>query len=278
MALSTVSIDPDFAFVRTLVRERTAIVLEDSKQYLVNARLAPIAAKEGCADVGELISKLRKHSYGPLSQSVIDAMTTNETFFFRDKLPFDALKQLVVPALLPSRSASRTLNIWCAACSSGQEPYSVALSLLESFPELASWKIQILASDISHEMLERTRDASYSQLEVNRGLPAPFLLKYFDRDGLRWRLKPQVRSMVSVKEVNLISAWPAMPPVDIFFLRNVLIYFDVDTKKKILTKVRRVMAPDGFLFLGGAESTLGIHDDFERAPFANAGCYKLAGT
>lgn len=269
--------ESDFDFLRRLVHERSAIVLEPTQSYLLEARLGPVAHKAGIPTVGELLRRLRLERYGPLHRSVVEAMTTNETFFFRDLAPFQALQKVVIPAILSNNAAGRQLSVWCAAASSGQEPYSVAMTLREHFPQLTQWKVELHATDLSDEMLERVRSGSYSQLEVNRGLPAQMLIKYFQRSGVRWTVKPELTSLLTVRKVNLIDPWPNFPLLDVVFLRNVLIYFDVETKKKILGRMKRVLRPGGYLFLGGAETTSGLEDDFERVNFANASCYQLRG-
>lgn len=254
----------DFDFVSELVRTRAAIVLEPSKEYLVSSRLEPVARSAGFTTVAELIARLRTSTTSPLHEEVVDAMTTNETSFFRDVHPFESLRRSVLPDLIERRRARRSLSIWCAACSSGQEPYSVGMVIREHFPELASWSVRILATDLSPRMVQRTREGTFSQLEVNRGLPAPMLLKHFVQQGARWQVAPELRAMVRVQPLNLAAPWPAMTPVDLLMMRNVLIYFDVDTKRAILDRAHRVLAPDGYLLLGGAETTLNLDERFQR--------------
>ena len=264
---------PDFEYVAQLVRRRSAIVLEPGKEYLVEARLAPLAKELGLGGPTELVAKLRGDS-GPLAERVTEAMTTNETSFFRDLQPFDVLRRDVVPDLLERRASSRRLRIWCGASSSGQEPYTIAM-VLDQIPGLAGWDVEMLGTDISPEMVERARAGRYSQLEVNRGLPAPFLVKYFERDGTGYQLKEGIRRMVQYRLLNLAEPWPALGTFDIVFMRNVLIYFDVETKREIFGRIRRVLAPDGYLFLGAAETTVNIDAGFERLPRERAGCYVL---
>lgn len=266
-----------FEYVRQLVRDRAAIVLEENKGYLVDARLGPLATKEGFRSVEELVRALRSQRYGPLHKSVVEAMTTNETFFFRDRAPFEALREQILPVLVQARRSSRQLHIWSAAASSGQEAYSVLMLLKEHFPELDTWQVQLLGSDISREVLEKARAGRYTQLEVNRGLPAHLLTRFFEHHGLEWRIKPALRDMLRLEEINLIEPWPPLPRFDVIFLRNVLIYFDVPTKRRILERVRGVMAPDGYLFLGGAETTLGVDEQLIKADYPNANCYRLRG-
>lgn len=265
----------DFEFVRDLMLKSAAIVLETGKEYLVESRLAPLAHQEGFASLAELIDQLRKQPFNGLHWKIIEAMTTNETSFFRDVHPFEALKRAILPELLTKRAHERRLHIWCAASSSGQEPYSVAMLLREYFPTLASWTIRFIASDISTEMLARSREGRYSQLEVNRGLPATLLAKYFQRQGTEWQIKEELRQMIEFQQVNLAKTWPSLPPMDIILMRNVMIYFDVATRKAILNKIYRLLRPDGYLFLGGAETTMNLDDAFERVEFDRSGCYRL---
>jgi chemotaxis protein methyltransferase CheR len=264
----------EFDFIRELVLARSAIVLEPGKEYLIESRLTPVAREQGVETIGELVEMLRARPMGPLRERVIEAMTTNETSFFRDVRPFDALRDIVLPDLIEQHSDDRSLAIWCAASSSGQEPYTIAFVIRQHFPQLADWDIRIVATDLSNEMIERSRAGCYSQLEVNRGLPATLLVKYFSREGSGWVVNDDIRSMVEFRVLNLIEPWPVLPRCDIVFIRNVLIYFDVETKSTILDQTHKVLRPDGFLFLGGAETTLNLHDGFERVPAERAGCYR----
>jgi chemotaxis protein methyltransferase CheR len=265
----------DFEFVRALVMKRSAIVLENEKLYLADTRLQGVARREGIESVEALVARMRAAPAGPLHQKVVEAMTTNETSFFRDVQPFEMLKQVVVPELMKRREAERRLRIWCAASSTGQEPYSLAMLLREQFPALRGWDVRIVASDLSTEVLEKARQGRYSQLEVNRGLPATLLVKYFQRQGTEWQIKDDLRGLIEYRQLNLIEAWPTLPPLDVILIRNVLIYFDVETKRQILGRARRLLRPDGYLFLGGAETTLNLDDSFERIEFQRAGCYQL---
>ena len=274
--MSTLS-PADFTFVCELVRQRSAIVLESGKEYLVVSRLTSVAQQNGFSNLGELVTRLRSQPMGPLPQKVVEAITTNETSFFRDLYPFDVLKKEIVPEILQKRAAEKRLTIWCGAASTGQEPYTIALVLKENFPQLDNWSVKIIATDINNEVLEQARSGVYSQIEVNRGLPAPMLIRHFEKVGSEWRIKEPLRKMIEFRPVNLISYWPAMPPVDIVFLRNVLIYFDQPTKREILGKIRKVMRPDGYLFLGGAETTINLDETFERTQFDRASCYKIRG-
>lgn len=265
----------DFNYIRDLVRRHSAIALEADKAYLVETRLTPLARLAGFASLQELIASLRTQTpTHPLYRQVVEAITTHETSFFRDLHPFDALRTTVLPELLTKRR-SLNLTIWCAACSSGQEPYSVAMLVREHFPTLANHRVRIIATDLSGAILDRAREGLYSQIEVNRGLPAVLLTKYFDKQGLHWRIRSEIRRMVEFQQNNLAESWSPIPPLDIVFMRNVLIYFDVDTKKAILAKIRQVLKPDGYLFLGSSETTLNLDAAFEPISMGKSLCYQL---
>ncbi len=268
----------EFNYVRRLVLSQSAIVLEEDKGYLVESRLLPMARREGFGSINLLVQKLQTEPFHNLHRLAVEAMTTNETSFFRDFNPFEALKKFVFPELIARRSGEKTINIWCAASSSGQEPYSLCMLIRENFPQLRNWKVSILATDLSTEILARGKEGRYSQIEVNRGLPAAMLIKYFQKRGCDWYLRDEIRSMVDFQILNLSNAWPALPPMDIVMIRNVLIYFGVDTKREILAKVRRVLKPDGYFFLGGAETTFSIDDSYERVQFERATCYRIRKT
>jgi chemotaxis protein methyltransferase CheR len=268
----------DFDAVRKVLEEHSAIVLEPGKEYLVKNRLAPLVQRLQLSSIGELIAKLRSQPDNGLAKQIVEAMVTTESLFFRDHHPFEALRQVAFPALLNRRRFERTLRIWCAASSIGQEPYSIAILLREHFPELAGWKVTLLASDISREVLARARQGRYNQIEVNRGLPASLLIKYFDQHGTDWQLKSAIRDMVEFQEINLAQSWPALPPMDVVLLRNVMIYFGVGTKKRILAKLVPVLRPDGYLLLGGAETTFNLDSSFKRVEPLNAGLHQLVGS
>lgn len=266
----------DYEFLRRLVRERSGIVLGDDKQYLVESRLLPLARGSGHVGIEQLCQHLRLSSTTPLLRQVVEAMTTNETLFFRDVHPFELLGRRLLPELTQKRLASRSLGIWCGACSTGQEPYSIAMTVREECPSLLGWNLRLLATDLSGEMVARSRAGVYSALEVGRGLPPALLTKWFSRiDSGSWQVREELRRMVEFREMNLLDTWNIPGPIDIVFLRNVLIYFDLETKKAILGKVRRLLAPDGYLFLGGAETTMNIDDAFERLPDAKGGAYRI---
>jgi len=277
MSVTTPSVtnENDLIYLRELILTRSAIVLEPEKDYLIHSRLEPVAKEAGLKSVEELAQALRTTPSGPLHEKVVEAMTTNETSFFRDVHPFEAFRDSVMPDILNKRADTRTLSIWCGASSSGQEPYTVAMILREHFPQLATWDVKFVATDISTQMLGKCREGKYSQLEVNRGMPAQLLMKYFEKKGMSWRANEELRNMVEFRQLNLAGAWPAMPKVDIVWLRNVLIYFDVEMKKEILQKIRHLMQPDGYLFLGGAETTMNLDDQFKRLNFNATSCYSL---
>lgn len=265
-------------YLRDMVHSYTGIALDANKHYLLESRLLPVARGEGLGSLNELVVRLRAeplHSSALLSK-VVEAMTTNETSFFRDLNPFEALREKVLPALIASRAATRTLHIWSAACSSGQEPYSIAMLIREHFPQLNDWTVRILATDFAPAMLAQARTGRYSQLEVNRGLPVRTLAKYFEQDGTSWRISEDVRRMIEFRSINLIQTWAAMPTFDVVFMRNVLIYFDQETKRTILKKLRLALRTDGYLFLGGAETTLNLDDAYERVEFGRIAYYRLS--
>ncbi len=263
----------DFAFVSTLVRREAAIVLAPGKEYLVEARLIPVARAVGAASVATFLADLQRRPSIDHQRRIIDALTTNETSWFRDQEPFAALTDVVLPELVKLRAAARKVRLWSAASSSGQEAYSLAITLQEHLPP--GWSYEIMGSDISTEMVERAEKAEYSQVEVNRGLPAAQLVQYFERVGAHWRITPQLRRNVSFRLMNLTGPLPAMPQFDVIFLRNVLIYFDVATKKSVLRNVARLLRPDGWLFLGAAETTIGIDDNYERLAAGRTSAYRV---
>ena len=265
----------DFEYIRNLVRTQAAIVLEEDKMYLAETRLLPVAKQAGLLSLGDLVTQLRTQRSGPLHVRVVEAMTTNETSFFRDVRPFEVLRDVILPQVIKRRADTTQINLWCMASSTGQEPYTIAMVLRENFPSLNNWKIRFVASDLSTEVLEKARSGRYSQLEVNRGLSAAYLVKYFQKVGLEWQIKDELRKMVEFCQVNLVGPWPNLPSLDIVFLRNVLIYFNTETKKQILAKLRQYMHPEGYLFLGGAETTLNLDENFTRLNLDRSGCYQL---
>jgi chemotaxis protein methyltransferase CheR len=265
----------DFEFVRDLIRKQAAIVLSEGKESLVESRLFSLIHQGHSPSIEALIQELRSHPYSDLHRKVVDAMTTNETLFFRDVAPFDALRDVILPEFISSRASDKRINIWSAASSTGQEAYSISMIIRERLAGMPGWDFRLLGTDISANALEKARKGRYSQLEVNRGLPAPMLLKHFTRVGMEWEISETIRKMVDFKEMNLASNWPVLPQMDIVFMRNVLIYFEVQTKKEILAKVRKAMRPDGVLFLGGVETTLNIDPEFERVVSGRASFYRI---
>ena len=263
----------EFSFVSTLVRKEASIVLAPGKEYLVEARLIPVARAVGAANVNEFLAELQRRPNLDYQRKIIDALTTNETSWFRDREPFAALTDVILPELIKSRSATRKVRFWSGASSSGQEAYSLAITLQEALPP--GWSYEIVGTDISTEMVKRAETAEYSQVEVNRGLPASQLVQYFERAGAHWRVTSHLRKNVSFKLMNLTVPLPPMPPFDVIFLRNVLIYFDVATKKSVLRNVARLLRPDGWLFLGAAETTIGIDDNYERVAAGRTSAYRV---
>jgi chemotaxis protein methyltransferase CheR len=265
-----------FSFVSELVKQQAAIVLRPGKEYLVESRLLPLAREAGLEDVSALVARLQSRPDDVLRRQIVEAMTTNETSFFRDRDPFTALSQAILPELCRQRSATHRINIWSAACSTGQEPYSIAMAVLDHPLVTSDWQVEVLATDINEEILDRARKAKFSQLEVNRGLPATLLVRHFERAETDFRVVAAVRNMVRFKALNLAESFD-LQQMDVIFLRNVLIYFDPLTKTEVLHRVRRVLRPDGFLFLGGAETTLGLDDGFERVSVGSTIAYRPKG-
>jgi chemotaxis protein methyltransferase CheR len=263
----------EFAFVSQLVRREASIVLAPGKEYLVEARLIPVARAVGSASVTEFLADLQRRPNPQNQRKIIDALTTNETSWFRDREPFAALTAVVLPELVKSRATTRKIRIWSAASSSGQEAYSLAITLQEALPP--GWSYEIMGTDISTVMVKRAEAAEYSQVEVNRGLPASQLVQYFERAGAHWRITQSLRRNVSFRLMNLTTPLPAMPPFDVIFLRNVLIYFDVATKRTVLQSVSKLLRPDGWLFLGAAETTIGIDDNYERVAAGRTSAYRV---
>ena len=263
----------DFEFVSRLIKSKSGLVLSEDKTYLLESRLMPIARKRGLKDLGELIGAMRGGDRN-LVEEVVDAMTTNESFFFRDTKPFDQFRHVVLPHMIRERASKRHLRIWCAAASSGQEPYSLAMILDEFKTQLAGWRVEIIGTDISREILTKARAGLYSQFEVQRGLPIGLLVKYFQKKEDQWQISSEIRSKVQYKEFNLLEDFRPLGQFDIVYCRNVLIYFDQPTKSDVLARVSALMPDDGFLFLGGAETVLGISDKFK--PLARQrGIYQL---
>ncbi|MBX6329579.1 MAG: protein-glutamate O-methyltransferase CheR [Pseudolabrys sp.] len=255
----------DFDYLRKMLRERSGLVLSVDKQYLAESRLLPLARRHGFASVGELVAQLKMPSC-TLATEVVDAMTTNETFFFRDKIPFELLRDSVMPALLAARSHTKRVRIWCTAASTGQEPYSIAMTLREMGARLAGFQVDILATDLVVGALDRARNGLYTQFEVQRGLPIQLLIKYFTKVGEMWQIAPELRAMVQFRPLNLLYDFSTLGLFDLVFCRNVLIYFDQSTKVSVLDRIARQMPDDGFLILGAAETVVGLTEAFTPHP------------
>jgi chemotaxis protein methyltransferase CheR len=253
----------DYDVLRKCLKERSGLVLSADKQYLVESRLLPVARKAGFDRLGALVGALKGGNADALMTAIVEAMTTNESFFFRDKTPFENFRSTVLPALLRARRTSRTIRIWSAAASTGQEPYSLAMSLKEMACDIAGWRIDIIATDLSNEVLAKAREGIYSQFEVQRGLPIQLLVKYFTQVGDMWRIAPEIRAMVKYRQLNLLSDFSNLGPFDLIFCRNVLIYFDQETKADVLNRLVQVIAGDGYLVLGAAETVVGLTDSFK---------------
>jgi chemotaxis protein methyltransferase CheR len=255
----------DYEYLRTILKDRSGLDLSADKQYLVESRLVPLARKAGLAGIPELVAKM-KSGTEPLTSEVVEAMTTNETFFFRDKIPFDLLRETILPALMAARASRKSIRIWSAASSTGQEPYSIAMCLKEKAAQLAGWRFEIVATDLSQEVLEKSKAGIYSQFEVQRGLPIQLLVKYFAQTGELWQINAEIRGMVQHRPLNLLQDFSHLGKFDVIFCRNVLIYFDQETKTTIFERISRLIEPDGMLMLGAAESVVGITDAFRPYP------------
>jgi chemotaxis protein methyltransferase CheR len=253
---------PDYEYLRKLLRDQSGLDLSTDKQYLIESRLLPLARKAGLPGISDLVQKMKGGSNGLITQ-VVEAMTTNETFFFRDKVPFDHFRDTIMPEMLKLRAARKSLRIWCAAGSTGQEPYSLAMCLKEMSAALSGWRVEILATDLSQEVLEKSRTGIYSQFEVQRGLPIQMLVKYFKQIGELWQINPDIRGMVAHRQLNLLHDFGQLGSFDVIFCRNVLIYFDQETKANIFGRLARSMESDGFLVLGAAETVVGLTEAFK---------------
>lgn len=262
----------DFTYLKDLVQREAAIVLEAGKEYLATSRLEPVARTEGLDGIAGLVRALRTDSTGKLRNKVIDAMTTNETLWFRDSHPFETLRQELLPGLMEAKKVTRTLDIWCGASSTGQEPYSIAM-MLKDVPQLDSWRIRMVATDISLTALDRARAGKYSQMEIGRGLPAKYLVRYFQRVGPDYQISNELKSMVDYRQLNLAATWPPIGEFDLIFIRNVLIYFKQDVKTQIINKAERLLRPHGYMFLGSTESLLSTPNNLERRQLGKTTCY-----
>jgi len=256
----------DYEYLRKLLKERSGLMLSADKQYLVESRLLPVVHRAGMADLTELVAKLKSAREQPLITEVAEAMTTNESFFFRDKLPFEHFRNVVMPALLAARPPRRPIRIWCAAAATGQEPYSLAMSLKEMGDKVTGREIEIVATEFSTQVLEKAKTGLFSQFEVQRGLPIRLLIKYFAQLGDTWQINPDVRAMVQFRAFNLLHDFAPLGRFDLVFCRNVLIYFDQETKTQVLDRMARITEPDGYLVLGAAETVVGLTESFRPLP------------
>ena len=266
---------PEYEYLRKLLKDHSGLDLSADKQYLIESRLLPLSRKCGVPGIAELVQKIKGGSSTIIAQ-VVEAMTTNETFFFRDKVPFEHFRDSIMPEMLKARAARKSIRIWCAAGSTGQEPYSLAMSLKEMGTALAGWRIDILATDLSTEVLEKSKSGVYSQFEVQRGLPIQLLVKYFKQNSELWQIGPELRAMVQHRQLNLLHDFSQLGTFDIIFCRNVLIYFDQETKINIFGRLARAMESDGFLVLGAAETVVGLTDAFKPFP-DRRGLYRPSG-
>jgi chemotaxis protein methyltransferase CheR len=268
---------PEFQFLQELLHKRSAIVLSDDKHYLVEARLAPIARDLGLGSAEDVVRELRRTGDRVLQDRLVEAMTTNETSWFRDVHPFNALRDTILPELIERNRPARNLAIWSAASSTGQELYSIGLLLDSHFPEVEFWRLELIGTDLNATVVERAKAGSFSGLEINRGLPAAMIARYFVRDGANFVIHEKIRNKVRFEQLNLAGAWAGLPQFDLILLRNVLIYFDSDTKRRILEAAGRQLAPGGYLALGGAESPTGIVDGFQTLMVGGAAFYQPKG-
>jgi chemotaxis protein methyltransferase CheR len=266
---------PDYEFLRKCLKDSSGLDLSADKQYLIESRLLPLARKAGLPGIGELVQMMKGGS-AAITAQVVEAMTTNETFFFRDKIPFDHFRDSIMPDIMQARASRRSIRIWCAAGSTGQEPYSLAMCLKEMGAALAGWRVEILATDLSQEVLEKSKAGIYSQFEVQRGLPIQMLVKYFKQTGEFWQINADIRAMVQHRQLNLLHDFSQLGVFDVIFCRNVLIYFDQDTKVNIFNHLAKAMEPDGFLVLGAAETVVGLTDVFKPLP-DKRGLYRPSG-
>jgi chemotaxis protein methyltransferase CheR len=248
----------DFDYLRKLLKERSGLVLSAEKQYLAESRLLPVARRHSLASLTELVAKLKSAPHTQLAIDVVEAMTTNESFFFRDRIPFEHFRDTIIPSLMEARAREKRLRIWCAAAATGQEPYSLAMSLKSMAPALAGWRVEILATDLCTEVLNKAKAGIYTQFEVQRGLPIQNLVQYFSQVGDAWQIAPDIRAMVQYRPLNLLNDFKPLGTFDVVFCRNVLIYFDQPTKIDVLNRLARQMPADGFLVLGAAETVVGL--------------------
>jgi chemotaxis protein methyltransferase CheR len=256
----------DFDYLRKLLRQRSGLVLSAEKQYLAESRLLPVARRHSLASLTELVAKLKSAPDTQLAIDVVEAMTTNESFFFRDKIPFEHFRDTIMPSLMDARAREKRLRIWCAAAATGQEPYSLAMILKGMGAALAGWRVEILATDLCTEVLNKAKTGIYTQFEVQRGLPIQQLVQHFSQVGEAWQIAPDIRAMVQYRPLNLLNDFKPLGTFDVVFCRNVLIYFDQPTKVDVLNRLARQMPGDGFLVLGAAETVVGLTGAFKPMP------------
>ncbi|MCJ2069212.1 protein-glutamate O-methyltransferase CheR [Methylobacterium sp. J-030] len=256
----------EFEFLRGFLKQRSGLALTAEKRYLVESRLTPICRRYGLGSLGELIGALKLGRVAAMERDVVEAMTTNETFFFRDRIPFDLFRDTLLPEALLRNASRRRLRIWCAASSTGQEPYSLAMLLQEAAPRMAGWQVEIVATDLSTEVIEKAKAGIYSHFEVQRGLPVQWLIKYFTQVGEQWQIAQSLRSMVDYRQLNLLHSFATLGQFDIIYCRNVLIYFDAPTKSDVLARLAAQLAPEGALLLGAAETVIGLTDRLAPHP------------
>ena len=261
----------NYRFLQEHVHSQVGIVLEDNKHYLFESRLAPIVKQHGLRSIDDLCLLLRTKRDAGLSHQVVEAMTTNETYFFRDPAQYEAIRTVLLPKLKAERADTKKLRFWSAASSTGQEAYTLAMLLLEN--GFQDWNIQILGTDFSEKVVERARSGIYQQIEVNRGLPAALLVKYFRRSGLDWQLSEQVQKMVRFETIDLRKSMRTLGPFDLVFCRNVMIYFDNETKRNIMKEIHSTLYRGGWLLLGGAETASSLEERFDRQTVGNVTVY-----
>ncbi len=256
----------DYDFLRSFLKERSGLILSNDKQYLIESRLMPVARQEGLDTITALVAKLKTPLGRVAGEAVVEAMTTNESFFFRDKTPFDHFSNVMLPQMMEARRTQRKIRIWCAAASTGQEPYSLAMIIKDMGLKTSAYRFDIIGTDISREVLERAKAGTYSQFEVQRGLPIQMLLNHFTQKGETWEISPAIRQMVQYRPLNLFDSFTALGTFDVVFIRNVLIYFEQEAKVAILERVAKQMAPDAYMVLGAAETVVGLTDAFKAVP------------
>ena len=265
----------DLDFVRRLVREQTGISIREDQEYIIVSRLTPLLRKVQAGSIGELVQRLQKRPGGKLQQMVMESMTNHETSFFRDAFQFEILKDRILPEIIRRNQSSRTLNIWSAACATGQEPYSVAMLINDHFlADLEGWELGILATDISERALQIAGEGQYNQLEINRGLPARLMVRHFSRNDAMWQIKPRIRELVEFRRLNLIEAMPWLPKMDIIFLRNALIYFDDEIRQQVLLNIHELLVDGGYLMLGVGESPRNHVQEYECISGQGTICFR----